>query len=187
MKIITGNLKGRKLKVKKVMDYRPSTGKFKEALFSILQAQKFQDERMDNFFEDKIVYDIFAGSGIYAFEAISRGAKKAYAIDIDKENINFIKENAARFNIADKIVALSSDVLTLGGKSLVAADVIFMDPPYYEDLITASLKVLGPILKKDTIVVIESAFNHDFKHENYELLIKKVYGKNNKLSILRPL
>lgn len=184
MRIITGSLKGRKLKTKKVMDFRPSTGKFKEAVFSILNAQKFTEEKKDNFFEGKIVYDLFAGSGIYAFESISRGANKAYALDIERENVNLIKENALLLKLENQISALVNDIRFLSTTRLPQADIIFMDPPYNEDLISPVLKILKPFLKDTGIIVIECAFNQGFEYEGYNLAVEKVYGRNNKLSIL---
>ncbi len=72
MKIIAGALKGRTLKtLTGPAGYRPAMGKVRESLFSLLEARGV-------IWAESIVLDLFAGSGSLAFEAVSRGAKKAY-------------------------------------------------------------------------------------------------------------
>ena len=72
MRIISGTARGRRLKTLEGMDVRPTTEKVKEAIFSSIQFDLPQ----------ATVLDLFAGSGQLGLEALSRGAKRAYLIDI---------------------------------------------------------------------------------------------------------
>ena len=64
MKIISGFLRGSIVPSVKGSSYRPSTGKFKEAVFSIITSASFA-----GFLKDKNILDLFAGTGALAFEA----------------------------------------------------------------------------------------------------------------------
>ena len=64
MRVITGSARGRVLKELQGMETRPTTGKVKESLFSIIQFD----------IEGRRVLDLFAGTGQLGIEALSRGA-----------------------------------------------------------------------------------------------------------------
>ncbi len=87
MKIIAGALKGRTLKtLTGPAGYRPAMGKVRESLFSLLEARGV-------IWAESIVLDLFAGSGSLAFEAVSRGAKKAYFVEKDAKASACIAQN----------------------------------------------------------------------------------------------
>ncbi len=72
IRIISGEYKGRKLKVPQGMDIRPSSDQLREGLFNMLSA--LTD------FESMIFLDLYAGTGALGLEALSRGAKKVIFI-----------------------------------------------------------------------------------------------------------
>ena len=71
MRIIAGTLRSRRLKTVEGEGYRPAMGKVRESLFSMLSSRLGSFEGLD-------VLDLFAGSGSLAFEALSRGASRAW-------------------------------------------------------------------------------------------------------------
>ena len=73
MRIISGKLKGKQIKIPKNIKVRPTTDKSKEALFNILV------NRYD--FEEIKVLDLFSGTGSMSFEFSSRGVKTVYSVD----------------------------------------------------------------------------------------------------------
>lgn len=81
--------------------------------------------------------DLFAGSGAFAFEAISRGAASAIAVDLSRANIAAIEKHARDWDA--KIEAVVADVLQY--RPMRAVDLIYADPPYdfarYDDLLLA--------------------------------------------------
>ena len=111
---------------------RPTKDRIREALFSILGP-------LDN----KVFLDLYAGSGSIGIEAISRGAKKTYFVDHDKDAINYVKKNLASLNIEEEYEVLLLDdfkALESFKDKGIKFDIIFIDPPYelgkYEELIS---------------------------------------------------
>jgi 16S rRNA (guanine966-N2)-methyltransferase len=129
LRITAGSLRGRRLAVPKG-EIRPTSERARQAFFNIVG--------------DRIVgarfLDLFAGTGAFAFEAVSRGAREAVALDLSRASVASIEANARA--LAVPVKALQSDALP-GLKRLGAEafDVIYADPPYaweqYDALLTA--------------------------------------------------
>ena len=100
--------------------------------------------------------DLFAGSGVFSFEAISRGAASATAIEQDRKSVTTIKQLAGEWDAP--VTAIAGDVFAeiprLRGRFF---DVIYADPPYsfgrYDDLLAAIDS--AKILNDDALVAIE--------------------------------
>lgn len=136
MKIIAGTLKGRTLKTVSGPGYRPAMGKVRESLFSLLEARGV-------IWAESIVLDLFAGSGSLAFEAISRGAQKAYFVERDPKAAQCIAGNAQTLGIAEKCIIAAEDAVKFAGKRPAEqVSVVFIDPPYAENLLPQTLKNL---------------------------------------------
>ena len=118
MRIIGGKNKGKKLKEFKGDDIRPTSDRAKESLFNIL-GQSVLD---CNFL------DLCAGTGSIGLESYSRGAKKVTFVDISRESLKLVKENANSIGLNEKFENLSA-LTFLNGTSEVF-DIIFFDPPY---------------------------------------------------------
>ena len=103
------------------------------------------------------VLDLFAGSGSYGFEALSRGAKEATFIDSSFEAIKAVKKNAMNLN-RKNVEILNSDVLAFLHQNSKDFDIIFADPPYklevYEELVKTLLE--RKIVSDGGIIVLES-------------------------------
>jgi len=143
MRIIAGTRKGRTLKSKKGTETRPTLGVLREALFSILAAR----------IPGSVFLDLFSGSGAMALEALSRGAARAVMIESDPEALSIIIENTNTLGFAESCRAYKNDVfraLSILGRKGEKFDLIFMDPPYTEELCKrvveniARHKVLAP-------------------------------------------
>ena len=83
MRIITGKLKGRQIKIPKGLDVRPTTDRTKESIFNKIEVYKY--------LEGSVILDLFGGSGNLGFEAISRGAKSVTFVDLNPRNISLIE------------------------------------------------------------------------------------------------
>ena len=83
MRVITGSARGRRLKQLEGLETRPTTGRVKEAVFSILQFD----------IEGRRVLDLFAGTGQLGIEALSRGAASAVFVEKRRDAANLIREN----------------------------------------------------------------------------------------------
>ena len=92
MRIITGSAKGKKLVSLEGDATRPTSERIKEAVFSSIQFDV----------EGRRVLDLFAGSGQMGLEALSRGAAKATFIDLSREAMDIVKQNARTTGFLDR-------------------------------------------------------------------------------------
>ena len=87
--------------------------------------------------ENGHILDLFAGSGSYGLESISRGAKHVLFNDVKQAALITLNENIASLNVLDKSTVWKLDY-TLALKDLknwvIKLDVIFIDPPYIMDI-----------------------------------------------------
>lgn len=157
MRITSGYLKNKVIYSREGNETRPTLERVKEAIFSIIY-----DKVIDANF-----LDLYSGTGNMSFEAISRGAKRAIMIENDKEALRVIIENVNKLKLEDKCRAYKNKVLRaieiLENKG-EKYDIIFMDPPYKENLTVETLKKIDNhnILKEDGIIICE--------HGKYEQL-----------------
>ncbi len=178
MRIISGEFKGRKLKLlrKKIQGFRPATYKVRQAIFSMLTSRGME-------FEGCRAIDLFAGTGSLGFECLSRGAKKVCFIERDKEAANYIKENLITFGVEEnryKIVA--KDVLSFlkqGPKEKF--HLCFIDPPYREGLLVPVIKKLikNRWMVENGFIVSEVEGDLSLKKEisGIDLVVNRKYGQ----------
>lgn len=123
MRIIAGSAKGRKLFPPDDRTVRPTTDRVREAVFNVLFS------RLD--IEGTTVVDLFAGTGAYGLEAISRGAARATFVDSDRTSIALINDNIETLGFEDQSTVITSDAVQWARRSgTVSPDVTFCDPPY---------------------------------------------------------
>ena len=145
MRVISGSLRGRKLKTPENYDVRPTTDNVKESIFNIIQFD----------IEGRRVLDLFAGTGQLGIECLSRGADSAVFVDQSRESVRIIRENL-------KACGLSAPVLQQDALSFLKGcggfDLIFIDPPYDSGLYEPVLEAINSvdILSDGGIIVCES-------------------------------
>ncbi|MEQ1827366.1 MAG: RsmD family RNA methyltransferase [Pirellula sp.] len=118
LRIIAGNLRTRKIQFKVDPRTRPMKDRTREAVMSLLGGT----------FEDAIAFDLFGGTGVLAFETVSRGASRGIVFEILKSACREILTNSVSLGISDKIEVVQSDVLDWT-ESLAANCVRFALPP----------------------------------------------------------
>ncbi len=138
MRIISGTLGSRRLRTVEGEGYRPAMGRVREALFSILSHRLH--------WQGLQVLDLFAGSGSLAFEAVSRGADRAWLVELNPRACRCIRDNIADLGLEGRAFLVQEDVLKLLRRVKGADrgcggpfDVVFLDPPYRRHLTQASL------------------------------------------------
>lgn len=123
MRIIGGMARGRTLIAPAGERTRPTQDYVRESLFNIL--------RWD--VEDARVLDLFAGTGALSLEALSRGARSAVLVDLDRAACAAIRRNVEAVGMEAKCTLLARDyraaleILAAQGQTF---DVVFIDPPY---------------------------------------------------------
>lgn len=103
------------------------------------------------------VLDLFAGSGSYGFESLSRGAESAVFVDKSHEAYNAIEENAKNLR-AENVELIFGDSLAFLGENTRKFSIIFVDPPYKLDVHESIVETLikGNMLEENGIIVLES-------------------------------
>jgi len=138
MRVVAGELGGRRLVTPEGTSTRPTTDRVREAIFNSLGSAGVLD--------GAVVADLFAGSGAVGIEALSRGAARCVFVERDRSALRALDENLGALDLHDRSKVVSSDALAVAGT--VDADIIFADPPYdferWDDLldrVTADLVV----------------------------------------------
>ena len=149
MRIIGGKARGTKLYTLEGNNTRPTLDRVKESLFNIIQ----------NYIQDSVFLDLFAGSGAIGLEAVSRGAKKSILCDNSKEAINIIKQNIKKTKFENRIQLYKLPY----DKALIEQinekiDIIYIDPPYETNFAYEALKIIleKELIKQESIVIIET-------------------------------
>ena len=180
MRVISGKAKGSKLSSIESLSTRPTLDRVKESLFNIIQDK----------INDSIVLDLFAGSGALGIEAISRGAKKAYFCDNNYDAIKMIKKNLEKTHFLDQAVVINSDYKKCIKNLNEKFDIIFIDPPYKDNLSVDSIKYIinQGILNKEALMIIETdEICRDKRNleelEKIEIIDERKYGRANLLFI----
>ena len=93
MKILSGSLKNRVIHISKKQIFRPTKSIVRKSLFDSL-----------GLIEKRSFLDLFSGSGINSFEAISRGSKNVSLVEIDRTAIKNIKKNIFHLELENILV-----------------------------------------------------------------------------------
>ena len=185
MRIIGGKFKGIKLIPPSDLGIRPTSDRFKEALFSILDSKKYNI----NIYNSKLI-DIFSGTGALGIEALSRGAKKVYFLDQDTKSIQIIKTNISKLKINDQdditIKIIKEEATKALKKVNEIFEIVLMDPPYNKNIIKEILENLKNhnLINTNSYIFAESDKTEIVDCNGYEVLDTKIYGKS-KLTILK--
>ncbi len=150
MRVIAGENKGAILETIPSRKTRPTLGRVKEALFSMLGDQVIDAE----------VLDLFAGSGSLGIEALSRGAKNVMFIDNNPKCIRIIRKNLNKFGLDVKGSAYVRDAcktINFLASENKKFDIVLMDPPYNTDELEKIMNNthLKDILNSGAVLVIE--------------------------------
>jgi 16S rRNA (guanine966-N2)-methyltransferase len=167
MRITGGAARGIQIKAPKGNATRPATDRLREAIFSSLGTS----------IEGCKVADLFAGTGSYGLEALSRGAASSSFFETDytaltclRQNVQTTIRSCSLDTSAAKVVA--RDVFTLDSNT-PSYDLIFLDPPY--DTIAENLqrifeKAINPIALENARVLVELPGNLEPKVKGWQIL-----------------
>ena len=166
MQIITGKYRARKLIAVDSSETRPTLARVKESVFNLIF--------------DKIagcvVLDLFAGSGSFGVECISRGADEVFFVDQTEKAIRTIKTNTQKMNEKFEIIRSSFvDALNNFERRDIKFDLVFLDPPYESDFALKALKLLDEkkLLNPEATIVVEHKFANDLQNMSNCYIIKK--------------
>jgi len=166
MRIISGTARGRKLKEPIGYKIRPTSDKVKESVFNIIQFD----------IEGRRILDLFAGSGQYGIEALSRGARSAVFVDTASEAVKLVKENVKATGLSDSSSVYGRDALRFL-ESEEKYDLIFVDPPYETPLADRALAKIVEFdkLNINGIIICELKADTTSPLVTYPYIIQKEY------------
>lgn len=170
VRIIAGKWRGRRLQVPTLTDLRPTPDRVRETLFNWLM-QQINGARC---------LDLFAGSGVLGFEALSRGAAYVEMVDQSAMVIALLQKELLSFE-ADNAVAYQARVPQQLKSPAQPFDIVFLDPPYQSDLLLTCclhLETQG-FLSKNAYIYLEA--KDDIKDndlpQNWRLVKSKKAGQ----------
>ena len=167
MRIIGGIYRGKKITLPEDKKTRPLKDIVKESIFNLIEhSNKFKIE-----IKNSQVLDLFAGSGSFGLECISRGAKKVIFIENYSKILNVLKRNINSINAIKNSNIIEKncfDYLLKNDQFKNKFDLIFLDPPYKEEKINFLIDKIkeNEFLKDDGIFIIH-------RHKKDSLMISK--------------
>lgn len=172
MKITSGKYKYRKIELPKGI--RPTTEKVREAVFSMVMP----------WLDGAVVMDMFAGSGAYGLEALSRGASHCYFSEASRSNAKVLMANIANCEAGSDSTVYNSDyqtAITKVAEDGAVLEVVFMDPPYDElSYYGKAMEMLqsNGLLDEGSVVVAEHLYDNKLsdKYGDLHRIKEKRYG-----------
>jgi len=140
---------------------------------------------LGDFVENVVVCDLFAGTGSYGLEALSRGAEEADFVEIDKRSCSVIKENTSIVaksmklgNLAAKVHPSDATIWKTSPENKY--DLIFCDPPYelIERLSDKLFRQFDRLLKPNGLVAFEMPGELTLEATGWTLRKRLGKGKN---------
>ena len=162
MRVVAGELRGRKISAPEGTTTRPTTDMAREAIFNALTSL--------NVIVDAHVLDLFAGSGALGIEALSRGAKHCTFIERDRDALTSLQDNIKKLGLTDRTTVIRADVL-LAATKVSGIDLVMADPPY-------EFKNGQGLLSNITAPLVVAESNREITGLNgWESLRSKRYGR----------
>ena len=171
MRIISGKYKGRKIKIPLDADIRPVMDRVKEWVFSVLGDHVVDAE----------VCDLFAGSGSFGIEALSRYAKGVVFVDNSPKSCKLIKHTIDQIHLTEPHFITRQNATRYLKQAPTSFDIIFCDPPYdYEKLDELVMLISKQsCLNENGLLIIEHHVTTALpeKIDTFTLIREKKFGK----------
>ena len=166
MRVVSGDLGGRKLVTPDGSDTRPTSDRVREAMFnSLFSLDAIEGAR---------VLDAFAGSGALGIEALSRGALHATFVETGRDALAALRENLETLQLGAQGRVVPGDALVHLERTAAAGevyDLVLLDPPYgfdqWDELLAAIPASARVVIESDREVVVP---------DSWEVHRRKRYG-----------
>ncbi len=147
MRIIAGSKRGARIAAPKGLATRPTGDRVREAAFNLIGPV-----------DGAAVLDLFAGSGAFGLEALSRGAASATFVESERAACRTISENLEKLQLTGARVVCADALWTLRQETR-SYDLVLVDPPYelWSELEGVLGEQLARVLAPDGLLVVETA------------------------------
>ncbi len=174
MRIISGYLRGKKIRYLKNLNTRPLKDSVKENIFNILIHSKFINIKVEN----SNILDLYSGVGSFGIECISRGAEKVIFVEKDFLASKVLEDNLKNLSILDKTKLINKNLQ----KSLIQDlnhkfEIIFLDPPFKDSDFLKNLNYIkeSEIFNSNHLIIIH---RENKAQDNFKNIIKILKVKN---------
>jgi 16S rRNA (guanine966-N2)-methyltransferase len=156
MRIIAGQWRGCVLQAPAGLTTRPTADRARQTLFDMILHASWGGRAI---LADGAVLDVFAGSGAFGLEALSRGASTAHFIEQDRAALACLRANIARCHAATESHVYGCSALQ--PPQGAPCRIVFLDPPYGQGLVEPALAALekNGWIDNDTVVIAEVSAN----------------------------
>ncbi len=178
MRIIGGNLKGKKISLPKNKNTRPLRDLVKESIFNLIE----HSNKFNLLLENSSILDLFSGTGSFGIECISRDAKKVTFVENYNEAVIILKKNIIDLKIEEKSEIIEEncfEIFNMKNFSEKKFNLIFLDPPYKEDKINNLIHSIKEkkILSNNGIIIIHRHAKDTINiSKNINIIDERNYG-----------
>lgn len=128
VRVVAGDLRGRRIEAPVTDATRPTTDKVREAVFNALGSL--------GVVEGARIVDLFAGTGAMGIEALSRGADHCVFVEKDRAALGVLRSNLKNLDLESRTTVISGDAEHIAAQQR-DVDVLIADPPYgYNDWVS---------------------------------------------------
>jgi 16S rRNA (guanine966-N2)-methyltransferase len=173
MRIIAGRFKGLRLAVPRNKGVRPSTDRVREAIFSALGDEVVGTRALD----------LFAGTGAFGFEALSRGAVSTVLVERDRQVAQLLSSTTRTLGVEDQVLILTMTASKAIPYLYSRGDrfgIVFLDPPYGTDDLGSVMgnPAFPGLVESEGLLIIERSFREAAPEvaEIFQQISAKRYG-----------
>ena len=177
MRIIGGNLKGKKLLIPLDKSTRPLRDMVRESIFNILNHSTKVSKNINN----SKVLDLFSGTGSFGIECLSRGAQEVIFFENYSNSLKILKKNLFNLKLESKTKIYETNAYNLKESNLKNEifDVIFLDPPFKDkeiNFLIDQIKILKIADINTLIIIHRNKKSMDDISKFLNVLDEKKYG-----------
>ena len=177
MRIIGGNLKGKKLLIPLDKSTRPLRDMVRESIFNILDHSSKVSKNINN----SKVLDLFSGTGSFGIECLSRGAQEVTFFENYSNSLKILKKNLFNLKLESKTKIYETNAYNLKESNLKNEifDVIFLDPPFKDkeiNILIDQIKILKIADINTLIIIHRNKKSMDDISKFLNVLDEKKYG-----------
>ena len=178
MRIISGRLKGSSLYISKDKTIRPLKDLARESIFNVLNHSNkilFQLEKSN-------ILDLYAGTGSFGLECLSRKARHVCFVENEKSAIKVLEKNIEKLDIRKKTKVFFKDAMNLIEKKNIINlkfDLIFCDPPFKFTDISKLIQLIfnNNLLNENGIIILHRNKTTKEKLPDYfKVIEERLYG-----------
>lgn len=178
MRIIGGNLKGKKISFLNNDITRPLRDMVKENIFNIILHSNISNIRL----KDSNILDLYSGIGSFGIECLSRGCNEVCFVENNNEALDILNKNLKNKEFTNKFKIFKNSVRNfLKTKNFKKFDIIFLDPPYADEqyfIELEKIKELKIFNESHLIVIHREKIEKDKCDKLFKAYDTKLYGRS---------